>query len=183
MAHKFADEIIFRLGGGIAGNRGDADLLRQRPDRAQGNLGHGLRRLEPAPDHASGLDFVVAARFARWFAPCLQRLTKSGWEIMMYSLELNRSVSFPHIGGTNLSPAWSADGTKLAFSSSRGGEPEIYVVGCVRREFPPIDHRRRGRMFLRYGTARRMRKSRLSAGERDCRRFIPWKPTAPTSSA
>ena len=34
-------------------------------------------------------------------------LTKSGWEIMMYSLELNRGVSFPHMGGTNLSPAWS----------------------------------------------------------------------------
>ena len=46
---------------------------------------------------------------------------------MMYSLELNRTVSFPHMGGTNLSPAWSGDGTKLAFSSSRGGEPEIYV--------------------------------------------------------
>jgi len=50
-------------------------------------------------------------------------LTKSGWEIMMYSLELNRMISFPHMSGTNLSPAWSGDGTKLAFSSSRSGEP------------------------------------------------------------
>ena len=28
----------------------------------------------------------------------------------------------------NLSPAWSPDGTKLAFSSSRSGDPEIYTV-------------------------------------------------------
>ncbi len=55
-------------------------------------------------------------------------LTKTGWEIMMYSLELGRSVSFPRFGGTNLSPAWSPDGTKLAFSGSRTGESEIYVV-------------------------------------------------------
>lgn len=55
-------------------------------------------------------------------------LTKSGWEIMMYSVELNRMVTFPRMGGTNLSPAWSGDGTRIAFSSSRGGDPEIYVA-------------------------------------------------------
>jgi len=46
----------------------------------------------------------------------------------MFSLDLNRLISFPRYGGTNLSPAWSPDGTKLAFSSSRAGDPEIYVV-------------------------------------------------------
>jgi len=46
----------------------------------------------------------------------------------MYSLELNRAVSFPRFGGTNLSPAWSPDGSKLAFSSSQSGDPEIYIV-------------------------------------------------------
>ena len=55
-------------------------------------------------------------------------LTKGGWEILMYSLDLNRLVTFPRFGGTNLSPAWSSDGTKLAFSSSRSGDAEIYVV-------------------------------------------------------
>src|SRR5207237_8539406 len=45
----------------------------------------------------------------------------------MYSLELDRLVTFPRIGGTNLSPAWSPDGTRIAFSSSRSGDPEVYV--------------------------------------------------------
>jgi TolB protein len=45
----------------------------------------------------------------------------------MYSLILNRMVSFPAWGGTTLSPAWSSDGTKLAYSSARTGNPDIYV--------------------------------------------------------
>jgi len=48
--------------------------------------------------------------------------------LLMYSLELNRPVSFPRYQGTNLSPAWSSDGKWLAFSSSRSGDSEIYVV-------------------------------------------------------
>ena len=45
----------------------------------------------------------------------------------MFSLELNRLISFPRYAGTNMSPAWSADGARLAFSSSMSGDPEIYV--------------------------------------------------------
>jgi TolB protein len=48
----------------------------------------------------------------------------------MYSMELGRMVGFPGgtAGGSNQSPAWSADGTKIAFSSSRTGDPEIWVA-------------------------------------------------------
>jgi TolB protein len=45
----------------------------------------------------------------------------------MWSLELGRLVNFPSFGGTTLSPAWSSDGTHIAFSSSRSGDPEIYI--------------------------------------------------------
>lgn len=46
----------------------------------------------------------------------------------MFSFDLNRLVAFPRYSGTNTSPSWSPDGTKLAFSSSRGGQSEIYIV-------------------------------------------------------
>jgi TolB protein len=48
----------------------------------------------------------------------------------MFSLELGRTVGFPAgtAGGSNQSPAWSGDGTKIAFSSSRSGDPEIWVA-------------------------------------------------------
>lgn len=127
-AHKFADEIIFRLGGGIpgiaesqiffvskrSGNKEiwvmDYDGENQRQVTHQGTISLSPRI---SPD-GSRLAF--------------SSLTKSGWQILMYSMDLNRLVSFPHFGGTNLSPAWSPDGSKLAFSSSRSGDPDIYVV-------------------------------------------------------
>ena len=71
-AHKFADEIIFRLGGGIPGIAESKDLFCEQPQRAQGNMGHGLRRRQPACRHSSGLDFIVAPGFARWLAHRLQ---------------------------------------------------------------------------------------------------------------
>jgi len=49
----------------------------------------------------------------------------------MFSTELNRMVAFPRFGGTNLSPAWAPDGTRIAFSSSRSGDPELYVADAT----------------------------------------------------
>jgi TolB protein len=127
-AHKFADEIIFRLGGGIPGvaessiyfvssRSGHKEIWAMDYDGAnQRQLTHlGSISLSPriSPD-GSRLAF--------------SSMTKSGWDILMYSLDLNRLVSFPKFGGTNLSPAWSPDGTKLAFSSSRSGDSEVYVA-------------------------------------------------------
>ncbi|MGA7694065.1 MAG: Tol-Pal system beta propeller repeat protein TolB [Candidatus Sulfotelmatobacter sp.] len=127
IAHKFADEIIYRLGGGIAGiaeskiffvsDRGghkeiwgmDYDGSNQRQLTHEGSIALSPRI---SPD-GSRLAFSA--------------LTKTGWDILMYSLDLNRLVSFPRFGGTNLSPAWSPDGAKLAVSSSRGGNSQIYV--------------------------------------------------------
>jgi TolB protein len=128
IAHRFADEIIFRLGGGIPGiaesqiyfvsNRsGHKEIWAMDYDgQNQHQLTHqGSISLSPhiAPD-GSRLAF--------------SSMTKSGWDILMYSMDLDRLVTFPKFGGTNLSPAWSPDGTRIAFSSSRSGDPEIYVV-------------------------------------------------------
>jgi len=128
IAHKFANEIIFRLGGGVAGiaeskiyfvsdRSGHKEIWVMDYDGSnQHQVTHlGSISLSPriSPD---------GSRLA------LSSLTKGGWEIVMFSLDLNRTVSFPRMGGTNLSPAWSPDGARLAFSSSRGGEPNIYIA-------------------------------------------------------
>ena len=128
IAHKFADEIIFRLGGGINGiaetkivfvsNRsGHKEIWEMDYDGGnQHQLTHlGTIALSPRISPDSGRVAFSA-------------MTRSGWEVMMYSMDLGRLVHFPHFGGTNLSPAWSPDGTHLAFSSSRTGDPEIYVT-------------------------------------------------------
>ena len=127
-AHKFADEIIFRLGGGIAGiaeskiyfvssRSGHKEIWSMDYDGANQQAVTHLGSISLSPRVSPD-----GSRIA------FSSMTKSGWEILMYSLDLNRLVSFPRFGGTNLSPAWSPDGTKIAFSSSRGGDPEIYIV-------------------------------------------------------
>lgn len=128
IAHKFANEIIFRLGGGIAGiaeskvyfvstRSGHKEIWSMDYDGAnQQQVTHlGSVSLSPrvSPD-GSRLAFSSIA--------------KTGWEILVYSLELNRMLTFAKFSGTNLSPAWSPDGIRLAFSSSRTGDPEIYTV-------------------------------------------------------
>ena len=127
IAHRFADEIIFRLGGGIPGiaeskvvyvsNRtGTKEIWMMDYDGyGEHQLTHlGSISLSPriSPD-SSRIAFVDIGR--------------RGVNLRMYSLDLNRQVTFATIGGTTSAPAWAPDGLHLAFSSSRTGDPEIYV--------------------------------------------------------
>ncbi len=128
-AHRFADEIIFRLGGGINGiaeskvyfissRSGHKEVWQMDYDgAAQTQLTHlsSIASLSPrvSPDNTR----VIFSTYA-----------KRGLELVMYSLELARMVSFPAYNGTNISPAWSPDGSKIAFSSSMHGHSEIYVA-------------------------------------------------------
>jgi TolB protein len=128
IAHKFADEIIFRLGGGINGiaetqvfyvssRSGHKEIWAMDYDGANQHPITTLGSISLSP-HVS----PDGSRLA------FSSFTGSGWEIRMFSFDLNRLVSFPRFAGTNLSPAWSPEGAKLAFSSSRSGDPEIYVI-------------------------------------------------------
>ena len=130
VAHRFADEIILRLGGGINGiaetkiyfvssRSGIKEIWAMDYDgQNQHQITHlGAISLSPriSPDNT---------RIA--FAS----LGHDGWAIRMYSLELNRLVNFPAgtAKGLNQSPAWSGDGARIAFSSSRSDNPEIWVA-------------------------------------------------------
>lgn len=130
IAHRFADEIIARLGGGINGiaetkiyfissRSGSKEVWVMDYDgENQHQITHlGSIVLSPrvSPDN-SRVAFAA--------------LGKEGWAVRMYSLELGRMVSFPAgtAGGSNQSPAWTGDGSRIAFSSSRSGDPEIWVA-------------------------------------------------------
>ncbi len=127
IAHRFADEIIERLGGlpGIAettiyyvsAHSGDKEIMAMDYDgqspRAITHLGTISLSPHVSPDN-SRLAF--------------SSLGKQGWSIRMYSLELNRPVAFNSPAGTTLSPAWASNGSRIAFSSDRpAGDSEIYV--------------------------------------------------------
>jgi TolB protein len=131
IAHRFADEIIYRLGGGIPGiaetkiyfissRTGSKEVYSMDYDGAgQQQLTH-LRSIALSPRIAPDNSRVA-------FSGLVDSQRNPSWQILMYSLDLGRVVNFPHFGGGNFTPAWSSDGTKLAFSSSmRNGDPEIY---------------------------------------------------------
>jgi TolB protein len=128
IAHKFANEIIFRLGGGINGitetqifyvsaRGGHKEIWAMDYDGANQHAVTTLGTISLSPHISPDGSRLAFSSF-----------TGAAWEIRMFSFDLNRVVSFPRLGGTNLSPAWSPDGSKLAFSSSRSGKPEIHVV-------------------------------------------------------
>ena len=128
IAHRFANEIIFRLGGGLSGitetklvyisnKTGNKEVWAMDYDGAGQHQVTKLGSISLSPRISPDNSRIAFSSFAR-----------GGPNIMMWSLELGRMVTFPTFGGTNLSPAWSADGSRVAFSSSRSGDPEIYVV-------------------------------------------------------
>jgi TolB protein len=128
-AHRFANEIIFRLGGGIAGiaeskiyfvsdrGGGHKEIWEMDYDGANQRQLTNLGTIALSPKASGDGTRVAFSAFAR-----------HGHEIHMYSRELGRLVAFPRFGGTNISPAWSPDGTKIAFSSSMRGDSNIYVI-------------------------------------------------------
>ena len=112
IAHRFADEIIERLGGipGIAETKiyyvsrtaaADKEIWVMDYDGMnERQLTHlGTVSLSP---HVSPDNSRVA----------FSSLGKNGWSIRMYSLDLGRLMAFPAWGETTLSPAWSSDGTQ-----------------------------------------------------------------------
>ena len=126
IAHRFADEIIERLGGipGIAETKiyfvsrrtGSKEIWVMDYDGMNERQLTHLRSISLSPRVSPDNSRVAFSELGR-----------SGWSIRMYSLILNRLVAFPEWGGTTITPAWSSDGTRLAFSSSRTGNPDIYV--------------------------------------------------------
>jgi TolB protein len=126
-AHRFANEIIQTLGGGVPGialsriafvsDRTkhtevwimDYDGFNQRPITSYGSLS-----LTP-----------------RWSADNTKLAFTSyalgNPEIFLFSLETNHRVPFPTYKGLNTTPAWAPDGQRIAFCSSMSGDPEIYI--------------------------------------------------------
>ena len=126
IAHRFADEIISRLGGGVSGiaetkiyyvhkTGPNKEIWEMDYDGAnQHAITHlGMISLSPrvSPDNTR-LAFTT--------------LGPEGWKVKMYSLLLGRVVTFPS-GGNTISPAWAPNGKEIAYSASTNGDYDIWI--------------------------------------------------------
>jgi TolB protein len=128
IAHRFADEIIFRLGGGVAGIAEskvyyvkilgtDKEIWEMDYDGANQHAITHLGEVSLSPRVSPDSSRIAFSTLGR-----------DGFQLKMYSLLLGRLVNFSSVGGANISPAWSPSGDQLAFSSSRSGNPEIWIA-------------------------------------------------------
>jgi TolB protein len=126
IAHRFADEIISRLGGGVSGIAEtkiyyvhasgstkeiwemDYDGANQHPITHLGQISLSPR---VSPDNTR-LAFTT--------------LGPEGWKVRMFSLLLGRVVTFPS-GGNTISPAWSPNGKEISYSASTNGDYDIWI--------------------------------------------------------
>jgi TolB protein len=129
LAHRFADEIIYRLGGAI---NGIAETKIYFVSNRTGSKEIWVMDYDGQNQHA--VTHLGSISISPRISPDNSRvafasLGSEGWAIRMYSLDLGRLVGFTagSAGGSNQSPAWSSDGSKLAFSSARGGHPAIWI--------------------------------------------------------
>ncbi len=128
IAHKFADEIIYRLGGGIPGIAESKIVF--------------IRTMKPRVKELWIMDYdgsnqkQITHLNSICLTPAISQdgtqvafttYAKGNPDIMVFSLLTNKPLAFFNRAGLNTTPTWSPDGSKLAFTSSVTGDPEIYV--------------------------------------------------------
>jgi TolB protein len=130
-AHQFADEIISKLSGGIPGiastqiafvssRTGNKEIWVMDYDGQNQHPLTSLKTISLTPRWSPDLSRIAFTCFAP-----IHGLVSP--QICMYSVDANKVITFPRFKGTNSSPAWSPDGSKLMFESSMLGNPEIFV--------------------------------------------------------
>jgi TolB protein len=127
IAHRFANEIILKLGGIPGPMESKIYFISNRSGHKE------VWSMDWDGANQQQLTHLAGTALSPRVSPDNSRVAFSelldNWQIRMYSLDLGKMVSFPRFAGGNYSPAWSSDGTKIAFSSSMGtGSSEIFIA-------------------------------------------------------
>ena len=135
-AHQFADEIIFKLSGGLPGIAStQIAFISSRTGAKEVWVmdydGANQHPLTSLPHHLLDAPLVPRQPPAKnRTSPAISH-TYNGVvnaQICMYSVDAGKVIAFPRFRGTNSAPAWSPDGTQIMFSSSMLGNPELFVT-------------------------------------------------------
>ncbi|OFV98439.1 MAG: Tol-Pal system beta propeller repeat protein TolB [Acidobacteria bacterium RIFCSPLOWO2_12_FULL_54_10] len=135
-AHRFANEIVFRLGGGVPGvAESKVVFVRRTNPRVKeiwimdydGSNQEQITHLDTlCLTPAISVDGTQVA---------FTTYKNDNPEIMIYSLLTRKQLPFSNRRGLNTTPTWSPDGSQMAITSSVTGDPEIYIVDLQGKNF------------------------------------------------
>ena len=131
-AHQFADEIIARLSGGLPGvaatqiafvstRSGNKEIWTMDYDGENQHELTSLHSIALTPRWSPDADRIAFTCY-----PTAGSILSA--QICVYSTVSSRLLNWPRYRGTNSSPAWSPDGTKVMFMSSMLGNPELFIA-------------------------------------------------------
>jgi TolB protein len=131
-AHQFADEIIARLSGGLPGvastqiafisdRTGNKELWLMDYDGANQRQILDLRTISLTPRFSPDGSRIAFTCYGE-----VGGVTSA--QICMYSMETGKRLSFMRYRGTNSAPTWAPDSSKIMFSSSMHGDPELFTI-------------------------------------------------------
>ncbi len=125
-AHKFADEILTRIGGGpgvgstkiafVSDRTGSKEIWVMDYDGFGQHPVTNYRSISLTPRWAKDNSKIAYTSYR-----------KGNPDLYIQSIVDNRLLSFPSFGGLTTTPAWAPDGERIAFCSSQTQDPEIYV--------------------------------------------------------
>jgi TolB protein len=127
IAHKFADEIVLRIGGGrgiamtkmafVSDRSGTKEIWTMDYDGYAQRAFTTNKSINLTPRWAVDSSKIAYTSYRRGGRP----------DIFIQSYLDNRILSFPSYSGTTTTPSWAPDGERIAFASSQSGDVEIYV--------------------------------------------------------
>jgi TolB protein len=133
VAHRFADEIIYRLGGGVPGIAETKIFYVKMSGSLTSDMTKEIWQMDYDGANQHPITHLGTVVMSPRVSPDNTRLAfaslgKYGFQLKMYSLILGRYVNFPTGQNSSASPAWSPNGNEIAYSGSSGGPFNIWIA-------------------------------------------------------